>query len=154
MDRPPVRELTLTRVLDAPRALVFKAWTDPKMLAAWWGPKGFTNPRCEADVRPGGALRIDMRGPDGTVYPMDGRYEQIVEPERLVFSSGALDAKGNHLFRVLTTVTFVEQEKKTLLTLEARVVEVLDPVAERYLAGMNEGWSQSLDRLAALVAKG
>ena len=141
-DRAP-RELTLTRVLNAPRALVFKAWTDPKMLAAWWGPKGFTNPRCEADARPGGAIHIDMRAPDGTVYPMEARYEEIIAPERLVFKSGALDKNGKTMFTVLNTVTFAEAGGKTTLTLHARVVEVFDPVAERHLSGMNEGWNQS-----------
>lgn len=67
-----IDELVLTRTFDAPRELVFKAWTDAKQLAEWWGPKGFTNPVCDIDVRPGGAIRIDMTGPDGTVYPMGG----------------------------------------------------------------------------------
>jgi uncharacterized protein YndB with AHSA1/START domain len=66
------QELVLTRVFDAPRELVFKVWTDPKHLARWWGPRGFTNPVCELDLRPGGAILIHMRGPDGTVYPMTG----------------------------------------------------------------------------------
>jgi uncharacterized protein YndB with AHSA1/START domain len=144
-------ELTLTRTLNAPRALVFKAWTDPKMMAMWWGPKGFSNPRCEADVRPGGAIRIDMRGPDGTVYPMDGTFEEIVPPERLVFYAAALNEKGEALFRNLNAVTFAEAGGKTTLTLHVRVVEIFDEVAERHLAGMNQGWNQSLDRLAALV---
>ena len=147
------RELTLTRILKAPRALVFKAWTDPKMLAAWWGPKGFTNPRCEADARPGGAIHIDMRAPDGTIYPMDGCYEEVVAPERLVFKSGALDKNGKTIFTVLTTVTFTEAAGKTTLTMHARVAEIFDAVAERHLAGMNEGWNQSLDRLGVLVEK-
>src|ERR1700730_7092158 len=81
------RELKITRVFDAPREMVFKAWTDPKLLAQWWGPKGFTNPVCELDVRPGGAIRVHMRGPDGTVYPMTGVYQEVVEPERIVFTS-------------------------------------------------------------------
>ena len=146
------RELTLTRTLNAPRALVFKAWTDPKMLAAWWGPKGFSNPRCEADARPGGAIRIDMRGPDGTVYPMDGRFEEIVPPERLVFYAAALNEKGEALFRNLNTVTFTESGGKTTLVLHVRVVEIFDPVAERHLSGMSQGWNQSLDRLAEIVS--
>src|ERR1700722_3962453 len=71
------RELKITRVFDAPREVVFKAWTDPKLLAQWWGPKGFTNPVCELDARPGGAIRVHMRGPDGTVYPMGGMFHEI-----------------------------------------------------------------------------
>src|SRR5512133_1069200 len=61
--------VTLTRTFDAPREVVWRAWTDPKLLAKWWGPRMFTTPRCEVDVRPGGAILIDMRGPDGVIYP-------------------------------------------------------------------------------------
>src|SRR6267154_1435665 len=88
------QELIITRVFDAPRKTLWKVWTDPQHLAQWWGPKDFTNPVCEVDVRPGGSMRIHMRGPDGTVYPMTGVFQEIVEPERLVFMSGALDKKG------------------------------------------------------------
>jgi uncharacterized protein YndB with AHSA1/START domain len=66
----------MTRVLDAPRALVFRAWTDPALMAKWWGPSSFTNPLCELDPRPGGAIRIHMRAPDGTVYPMTGELRR------------------------------------------------------------------------------
>jgi uncharacterized protein YndB with AHSA1/START domain len=69
---PAEREIVLTRIFDAPRALVFKAWTDPKLMVQWWGPRGFTNPVCELDVRVGGAWRIVMRTPDGMEYPCDG----------------------------------------------------------------------------------
>ena len=65
------REVTITRIIDAPRELVFKAWTDPKHMAQWWGPRYFTNPICEMDVRPGGAILIHMRGPDGVIYPIE-----------------------------------------------------------------------------------
>jgi uncharacterized protein YndB with AHSA1/START domain len=144
------QELFLTRVFDAPRALVFKAWTDPKRVQKWWGPRGFTNPVCELDVRPGGAMRIDMRGPDGTVYPMTGVYTEIIEPERLAFTSGALDKKGQPLFEVLTTVTFTEHAGKTTLKLHARVVKAT-PAAAPHLAGMQVGWTQTIDRLSEFV---
>ncbi len=143
----PVRpDLVLTRVFDAPRHLVFKVWTDPEHLAQWWGPHGFTNPVCEVDVRPGGAIRIDMRGPDGTVYPMTGAYREIVEAELLVFTASALDAEGHPLFEVLTTVTFAAQGAKTTLTMHARVVTAT-PEAAPHIDGMEEGWTQSLERL-------
>ena len=144
--------LVISRVFDAPRALVFKAWTDPKHVAQWWGPRGFTNPVCELDVWPGGAIRIHMRGPDGTVYPMTGVYQEIVEPQRLAFTSAALDEGGNPLFDVLNTVTFAEQGGKTKLTLQARVVKSTAEAAP-YLEGMEAGWSQSLERLEEYVAK-
>jgi uncharacterized protein YndB with AHSA1/START domain len=142
------QDLVLTRTLDAPRELVFKAWTDPKHVARWWGPKYFTNPVCELDVRPGGAIRIDMAGPDGTVYPMKGVFHEVVEPERLIMTSSALEEEaGNPLLVCLTTVTFAEHEGKTKLTLHV-VVTKAAPGAEGALAGMEEGWNQSLDRLA------
>ncbi len=142
------RELVITRVFDAPRELVFKAWTDPKHVAEWWGPKGFTNPICELDLRPGGAIRIDMRGPDGVVYPMKGVFHEIVEPERLVVTTSAFeDQEGNPQLEVLNTVTFAEYNGKTKLTLRAVVVKSAPEVAAA-LDGMEEGWSQSLERLA------
>jgi uncharacterized protein YndB with AHSA1/START domain len=146
------RELVLTRVFDAPRELVFKAWTDPKQVAQWWGPNGFTNPVCDLDVRPGGAIRIHMRGPDGTVYPMTGVYNEVVEPERLVFTSAALDADGNPMFEVLTTVTFAEQGGKTKQIMRARVIKSTAEAAP-YIKGMEAGWTQSLERLAESLTK-
>jgi len=103
------------------------------------------------DVRPGGAMRIHMRGPDGTVYPMTGVYHEIVEPERLVFTASALDvkgdAKGNPLFEQMTTVTFEEHGGKTKLTVRASFSQVR-PEAAPHLAGAEMGWNMSLDRLA------
>jgi uncharacterized protein YndB with AHSA1/START domain len=148
---PAYPELVLTRVLDAPRTLVFKAWTEPERLKRWWGPKGFTNPVCEVDVRPGGAMLIHMRAPDGVTHPMTGVFQEIVPPERLSFTSSALDAKGNPLFEVLTTVTLAEEGRKTKLTLRAKVT-MATPGAAPHLAGMEQGWSQTLDRLAQEVS--
>ncbi|PYM29017.1 MAG: hypothetical protein DMD80_10200 [Candidatus Rokuibacteriota bacterium] len=144
-------ELVLTRVFKAPRGPVFAAWTEPTQVAQWWGPNGFTNPVCELDVRPGGAIRIHMRGPDGTVYPMTGVYQEIVEPERLVFTSAALDESGKPLFEVLNTVAFVEHDGTTKLTVRARVVKSTAGAAP-YLAGMEAGWTQSLERLGVHLA--
>ncbi|MHB8384748.1 MAG: SRPBCC family protein [Candidatus Binataceae bacterium] len=144
--------LVLTRIFDVPRDLVFRAWTDPKQVAQWWGPSGFTNPVCELDVRPGGALRVHMRAPDGTVYPMSGVYQEINPPERLVFSSSALDEEGRPLFEILNTVTFSEQGAGTALRLEARVVKATAQ-APQYLDGMDEGWRQSLVRFAEHLAR-
>jgi PhnB protein len=147
----PEKVLVLTRVFDAPRELVFKAWIDPKHVAQWWGPHGFTNPVCELDARPGGAIRIHMRGPDGTIYPMTGVFHEIVEPERIVFTTRALeDADGNPGLEVHETVTFTEEDCKTTITLRAVVVRAT-PAAAGALAGMEAGWSQSLERLARFV---
>ena len=145
------RDVTITRVFDAPRALVFKMWTDPKHMAQWWGPHDFTNPVCELDARVGGAILIHMRAPDGTVHPMTGTFREIVEDERIVFMAVAEDHAGNPLLEALTTVTFEEHGGKTKLTVQASAIG-LAPVAPQMLAGMEAGWTQSLERLAELVA--
>src|SRR5260370_16948722 len=137
------QELVLTRVFDAPRELVFKVWTDPKHLALWWGPHGFTNPVCDLDLRPGGAIRIHMRGPDGTVYPTTGIYQEIVESERIVFTNAALDANGDPMFEVLTTVTFAEEGGKTKQILRPRVINKT-PHAAHHLAAIELASTPSL----------
>lgn len=144
--------LSLSRVFDAPRDRVFKAWTDARAVQQWWGPHHFTAPRCELDVRPGGAIRIDMRAPDGNVYPMSGTYKDVVALERLVFVSAALDAKGNPLFEVLNVVTFADQGGKTALTVHASLMNATAE-AKPYLSGMEEGWKQQLERFGAHLAK-
>jgi len=146
------RAIVIERVFDAPRSLVFKAWTDSERLARWWGPKGFTNPVCEIDARPGGAIRIVMRTPNGAEYPMKGVFREITDPERLVFTNIAIDAAGNLLIDGLTTVTFAEHGGKTKLTLHASAL-ALNAIAAAMLEGMHAGWSESLDRLAEYLAK-
>ena len=152
---PMQREVTISRLIAAPRDLVFKAWTDPAHLARWWGPRGFSNPVCEVDARVGGELRIVMRGPDGTDYPMRGVFREVVAPERLVFANFPVDADDRPLLDGLTTVTFADEGgkggMKTRLTVVMRATG-LAPVAARMLEGMEAGWTQSIDRLEAYVA--
>jgi uncharacterized protein YndB with AHSA1/START domain len=146
------REITITRVFDAPRALVFEAWIDAKHLAQWWGPKGFTNPVCEFDARVGGKLRMHMRAPDGTVYPMKGEIRELVAPERLVFTNIAVDEAGRHLLEGLTTVTFADEGGKTKLTVHTKAVAVVEHAAA-YLQGMDAGWTQSIDKLQVFLQR-
>jgi uncharacterized protein YndB with AHSA1/START domain len=146
------REITITRMFDAPRAVVFRAWTDAGQLAQWWGPKGFTNPVCEIDVRVGGAIRIHMRSPDGNIYPMKGKFREIVPPERLVFTNIAVDAAGHTIIEGLTTVTFAEKGGKTTMTLHTRGRAVVD-YAVGYLKGMEAGWTGSIDKLETLLTR-
>jgi uncharacterized protein YndB with AHSA1/START domain len=146
------RELTITRIYDAPRALVFRMWIEPEHMVQWWGPKGFTNPRCELDARVGGKIHIDMRAPDGTVYPMSGTFREIKEPERLVFVAVAEGDDGNPHLESLTTVTFEDQGGKTKLTMHAKATG-FSVAAPQMLAGMDAGWNGSLDRLAELVGR-
>ncbi len=146
-------EVVLNRLIDAPVERVFKAWTDATQLAKWWGPQHFTNPVCEVDVRPGGKMHIVMRAPDGTDYPMRGTYRDVEPNKRLVFVAVAEDAAGDALLESFTEVTFEARGGKTALTVKASGVG-LAPVAAEMLKGMEEGWSGSLDRLAALTAQG
>ena len=152
------------------RELVFKAWTETKHVAQWWGPKGFTNPVCEMDVRTGGAIRIHMRAPDGVVYPMTGVFQEIVAPERLVFVSSALDDKGNSMFDVLSTVTFAEQRRENRADLAAardqgnragsavsqRDGDGVDaePGSAGSVAGLDQGRREPAERVGAVMTTG
>ena len=148
---PARQELRLSRIYGAPRSLVFKAWTDAKQVARWWSPRGFTNPVCEWDVRPGGLIRIDMRAPNGTIHPMKGVFHEIVEPERLVFTGTAMeDEHGKPQLEILNTITFEDLNGLTKLTLHAVLVTKdfkMTPQVAAALAGMEQGWSESLYRL-------
>ncbi|MEA2640074.1 MAG: hypothetical protein QOF51_1468 [Chloroflexota bacterium] len=144
------REIVVSRVLDAPRELVFKAWIDPQHVAQWWGPTGFTTTTHEMDVRPGGVWRFIMHGPDGVDYPNWIKYLEVVEPERLVYNHGGED-EGQSDFQ--TTVTFVDQGGKTALTMRAvfPTAEARDYVVKEY--GALDGGQQTLERLGAYVAR-
>lgn len=144
---PSEYDVTIRRTFDAPRERVFDAWTEPERIEQWWGPEGFTSAVHELDARPGGAFRIDMYAPDGTVYPDSGEFHEVVEPERLVMTSRAFEDDGAYGLEVYTTVTFADRGGETELTLEAEVVAATSEVAEA-LAGMEAGWSQSVDKLA------
>jgi uncharacterized protein YndB with AHSA1/START domain len=142
------REIHLTRVFDAPRELVFKAWTSPKHLAQWWGPNGFTTTTHEMDFRPGGVWRFMMHGPDGTDYPNRITYDEIVEPERITYSHGGDDTPVDHQVSAI----FTEQGDKTHLSFRMvfRSKEERDRIAREH--GAVEGGNQTLGRLAAYVA--
>jgi uncharacterized protein YndB with AHSA1/START domain len=145
-----VTELHLRRFFNAPRELVLAAWTTPSMLAEWWAPKGFTNPRCDFEARSDGKIYIEMRAPDGTVYPMSGRVSYFYPPYRFVFLSTPLDQDGNAIFELWNSVYLEEKNGGIEVFLDVHVVSMTD-VAPMYLKGMSEGWSQSLDKLALLL---
>jgi uncharacterized protein YndB with AHSA1/START domain len=145
------REIEITRVFDADRELVFEMWTNPIHLARWWGPRGFTNPICEVDLRVNGEWRVVMRAPDGSEIPFTAVYREVLPPERLVFSSVAKDAAGNPILEGVTTVLFEDFHGQTKLTVKARA-KALIPEAVIRLGGMYKGWSSSLDRLMAEIA--
>ena len=142
------RELVITRLLNAPRELVFEVWTDPKHVAQWWGPNGFTNTVHEMEVKPGGVWRLTMHGPDGVDFPNKIVFHKVFKPELLVYSHG--DDKDPGQFEV--TVNFVAKGKKTELTMRSvfRTKEELDHVVKNY--GAREGMTQHMNRLEAYLA--
>ena len=149
-----VREAIVQHTYNVPREVVFAAWTDQALVKQWWGPHGFSNPVCELDVRPGGKIRIHMQSPDGTVYPVVGTYHEVIPPQRIVFTSSALDEDGNTMFEVLQTVTFAEQAGRTTVTITGRVTTTnVSAVAEGYLEGMSAGMKQQLERLETFLKK-
>ena len=138
--------LVLSRIINAPRELVFQAWIDPKQLKNWWGPHGFTNPVCEVDARRGGKISICMDSPEFPKHWMSGEFREIIKPELLVFISRAFEDESGIGIEALNTITFEEYLGKTKLTLHV-VVTKLDPKFQFAEDGMHDGWSQSLDRL-------
>jgi uncharacterized protein YndB with AHSA1/START domain len=144
------RSIVATRVFDAPRELVFAAWTDPKHLAQWWGPDGFTTTTRSIDVRPGGVWRLVMHGPDGRDYENRITYDEIVKPERLVYSHGGGDDVEPVRFRV--TVTFEDLGGKTGLTMRMLFPSAAerDQVIAKYAA--DKGLVQTLGRLVEHLA--
>ena len=156
------KELTLTRTFNAPRELVFKAWTDPQMIKEWWGPRGVTNPTCEWEAKPGGKIHIVMLAGEelgemkGQEWPMTGEFKEVEEPEKLVFVANAI-MDGKEILQHQTTVTLEEEEnhdpersRRTKMTVHI-VVTKTTPEAAGPLAGMEMGWNQQLDKLADFV---
>jgi uncharacterized protein YndB with AHSA1/START domain len=152
------RELVITRVFDAPRERVFKAWTECDRLIRWWGPKGFTSPSCRIDYRVGGEYLSSMRSPEGKEYWSKGKYREIKAPERLVMTDSFADEKGNIVpasfygmsgdwpLEMLVTVTFEEEHKgRTKLTLKHSGI---DGIRAKDRNDMRQGWSESFDKLA------
>jgi uncharacterized protein YndB with AHSA1/START domain len=151
-------ELLIMRVFNAPRELMWKAWTEPGLVKRWWGPKGFTTPFCKIDLRVGGAFLNCMRSPEGKDYWSTGVYREIVEPERIVHTDCFSDEKGTVVpathygmsaefpLEMLVTVIFEEFGGKTRLTLR----HVGIPPGEDS-DGARQGWSESFDKLAEVL---
>lgn len=150
IEKPTVR---LDRVFDAPRALVYRAWTDPEHIARWWGPNDFSVPHATLDVRPGGKIRIDMQAPDGTVFPMTGIFREVIPNEKLVFTSYAFlgSPDGEPAAEALSTATFTAEGRKTRVVWE-QIITAYKPEFVEAIAGMEEGMKQTLDRLGTHLA--
>lgn len=139
------RDIVATRILNAPRELVFKAWTDPEHIGQWWGPNGFSITLHEMDVRPGGDWRFIMHGPDGRDYDNHNVYVEVVPPERLVFDHVSPP-------RHRMTAIFAEQGDKTRLDIrmEFESGSLRDHVAREY--GAVKGLDQTLSRFEEYLA--
>lgn len=148
--KPADYEMTTVRIFSAPREIVFKAWTDPKLLARWWGPSGFTTTMKSWKARAGGDILLKMNAPNGVVFPMGGKFVEVKSPEKIVFESAALGPDGKAIFVVLNSVTLEDEGARTRLTIGAKVLR-MRAEAKMYLKGQKKGWSQSLDRLETLV---
>jgi uncharacterized protein YndB with AHSA1/START domain len=144
------RELVITRTLSAPRELVFDAWTDPQHIAQWWGPRGFTTTIHEMEVKPGGIWRFIMHGPDGVDYPNQIVYNEVVKPERLVYTHGSGEEDDPRQFEV--TITFAEQGNKTQVTMQTLFASAADLENAKQF-GAVEGGNQTLDRLEEYLAQ-
>jgi uncharacterized protein YndB with AHSA1/START domain len=142
------RELVITRIFDAPRHLVFQAWTEPDRAARWWGPQGFVTTYCDMDVRPGGTFRVCMRSPEGADHWKQGVYREIVEPERLVFTFAWEDGESKPGHQTLVKVTFAEHGDKTELTLRQAVFETVEARDSHH-----RGWTSTLQRFAEYLAE-
>lgn len=150
-------DLTITRVLAAPRDLVWQAWTDPRHFVRWWGPKHFSTPVCEIDLRVGGKFLNCMRSPEGNDYWSVGVYREIVPMERLVFTDSFADDKGNVVpashygmsgdwpLVMLVTVTFEESDGKTRMIVRHEGI----PPGEM-LDSCRAGWNESFDKLSEI----
>jgi uncharacterized protein YndB with AHSA1/START domain len=159
------REFVISRVFDAPRELVWKAFTDPEHMKHWWGPKGFTARVAKMDFRPGGVYHYCLRSPDG--HDMWGKfvYREIVAPERIVFINSFSDENGGvtrhpmHLawpLEMLSTFTFTEQEGKTTFTIRWSPLNATEAERKTFEDGrksMQQGWTGTLDQLADYLAK-
>ena len=145
------REIIGTRVYDAPRELVWKAWTDPKIISKWWGPNGFTTTTDKMELKPNGIWKFTMHGPDGRDYKNKIIYIEVKKPERLVYRHSGDEETESVKFHV--TVTFEQVGNKTKMTMLAvfESVAELERVQKEY--GAIEGMEQTIERLGEYLAK-
>jgi uncharacterized protein YndB with AHSA1/START domain len=147
------RDLMLTRLIDAPREKLYRAWTDTTLLKQWFAPLPYTTPVAELDVRPGGSAFIVMRGPDGKDLPNRGTYLEVVPNQRLVSTDAYVKAWEPSEKPFMTLIlTFEDEAGKTRYTARARHWTVADREAHEKM-GFHQGWGLCTDQLTALVAK-
>ena len=150
---PASCDVTVTRVFDAPRDLVFRMWTEAAHLMHWWGPHDYTNSVCEIDARTGGAIVVKMQAPDGRSALMSGTFREIVPGKRIVLAVIVSTPNRDAMFEGLVTATFEDAGLGTKLTVREQAVAIM-PAAAAILANMETSWTESLHRLAAVVSPG
>lgn len=141
-------EITISRIIDAPRDRVFAAWTDPDSLNEWWGPQGFSNTTESIDLRPGGVWRFVMHSPDGTDYPNRITFQEIVAPERITYLHGEDEGRPRDFH---TTVTFDDLGDQTRLTMRM-VFASADLLRQAEGFGALQGGHSTIDKLSEFVA--
>ncbi len=154
-----IKEVKFERVYDAPIDLVWQAWTDPKMLAQWWGPNDVIIPECEVDLRVGGKIYIVMEageamGPyKGTKWPMLGEFTVLEPKSHLVYAAKAWTEGMEETTQIetVTELTFTEENGKTKLNLTAAVNKI-GPAAQMAIQGMEHGFTQQLEKLKGFLA--
>jgi uncharacterized protein YndB with AHSA1/START domain len=153
-ERARRREYTVntTRFYPVARERVFECWTQAEHMTHWFAPRGFSVHSCEADARPGGIFRLCMRAPDGDEYWVRGSYREVVPPERLVIDC-RVDESGVEQLDEVIRVSFAAEGKGTRLTLQA-VAGGSSARAAAMLGGMEQGWSETLDRLGDRAQEG
>lgn len=147
------RELILTRLIDAPREKLFRAWTEPALLTQWFCPRPWSVARAETDVRPGGASLIVMRSPEGKEFPNRGVYLEVVANERLVFTDAYVSAWEPSEKPFMTVIlTFEDVDGGTRYTARVRHWSAADRATHEQM-GFHEGWAKATDQLVELVAR-
>jgi uncharacterized protein YndB with AHSA1/START domain len=142
--------IVMTRVFDAPRELVFEAWTRAEHLGKWYAPKGFTITDCAAEARPGGVFQMRWRAPWGGTYSVRGEYREVLAPERLVIACTLEDEQGASCLEERIEVNLQQSGSRTRLLLNSSA-RGKGAQAPRMLAGLEKGWTQTVDRLGALL---
>ena len=144
------REIVIERILDAPRELVWEAWTQPEHLIKWWGPNGFTNTFKQFEFKVGGIWDFTMHGPDGTDYPNYIVFTEIVKPEKLAFNHGEDESKPDS-FKAVVEMKELDGKTRVILKSLFPTVEARANAVEKY--GAIEGGKQTLGRLAEQLKK-
>jgi uncharacterized protein YndB with AHSA1/START domain len=146
------KPLNIKRNFAATRQAVWDAWTQPEQFKQWYMPTPFSVAACTFDVRPGGQLQVDTKGPDGAIMHLTGQFKVVDEPTKLVMTNSPLDSDGNKLFEVQHTLVLTENDGQTTLDLTSEVLSA-GPNADQFLSGMEAGLKQAIDQLADLLTK-